>query len=111
MTVLQSHDVWRGYIGVLVRLIRIVSRNTSLGRKRKLGDNVADLVLGLLLIIGSSLIRSGAAPIGISSCWRTLFLLLFSLLLQPQLLRVGLHALITLRVTAQALAWQHALGA
>ena len=113
MAVLQAHNVWRRDVGILIRLIRVVCRNASLGRKRKLGNDVADLVLARLLFIISlrRLIRRGAAPVVISSCWRTVVLLLVSLLLQAQLLRVGLHALITLGMAAQALAWDDALGA
>lgn len=112
MTVLQAHDVWRGDVGVLVCLVGVVGRDATLGRKRELGDNVADLVLGgLLLVFGlRRLIGSGTAPIVISSCWRAIVLLL-SFLLQSQLLRVRLHALITLCMAAQTLAWDNALGA
>ena len=114
MAVLQAHNVRRGDVGVLVGLVRVVSSDAALGRERELGYDVADLVLRALLLLISCLRRlvgRGAAPIVISSCWRALVLLLFSLLLQTQLLRVGLHALIALGVTAQALAWEDALRA
>ena len=45
VAVLQAHDVRRGDIGVLVRLVGVVGCNTSFGSKGEFGDYVADLVL------------------------------------------------------------------
>ena len=45
MTVLQAHDVRRRDVGVLVRLVWVVSCNPSLGREGELCNYVADLVL------------------------------------------------------------------
>lgn len=98
VAVLQTHDVGRCYVGILVRLVGVVSGNTSFSSKRKLGYNIVNFIFGLCRLRRSTLVLS----VGLAS--RRWLLALFlrlvmmdllgvDLLLVSQLLRVSLHSL------------------
>ena len=87
MAVLESHDVWRGDVSVLVGLSWVVRSNSSFRCKWKLRYHVADLAFAL----SSSRLLGGRLTFLAIRCFSRLLLL--HLLLHHQLLGVGLYSL------------------
>ena len=45
VAMLQTHNVWVSNVGILVDLVGVMGRDTSLGRKRELCDDIHDFLL------------------------------------------------------------------
>ena len=54
MTVLQAHDVWVGHVGILVDLVRVVSRYATFSGEGEFSDDVDDLSLISCLLLAVS---------------------------------------------------------
>ena len=61
MAMLQAHYMRISYVGVLVNLVRIVGRDTTLGGERELCDDVDNLRLLTILCCFIFLLRTCAS--------------------------------------------------
>ena len=74
MAVLQAHNVWVSNVCILVNFVGVVSRDTAFGSKRKLGNDVHNLVRGrhfvtiLFFASFSSLLLICFARVGCRAC-------------------------------------------
>ena len=61
MAMLQNHYMRISYVGVLINLVRIVGRDTTLGSERELCDDVYNLRLLAILCCFIFLLRTCAS--------------------------------------------------
>lgn len=98
VTMFQTHNVGRCYVGILVCFIRVVSGDATLGSEWELGYNVANFITFLGRLLGRRWFLSlGVFVSTIFSA--TLLLLVRQLLLLSELLGSGLHSLKSLALS------------